>query len=145
MAEIVFGTPRPDAPEIILNRALAQFLDDMGLAIYRPTGALPNKGIRLDGVMPTVEEFTLLTPLRPSPEGRAEMTYRTQIYTRRAGSVNAARQWAADLRSVLDQKEYTPPVLGISWAWEFNSLDFEPDTQKRSAVAATYYFRGRRP
>jgi len=135
----------PDAPEIILNRALAQLLHTAGLAVHQPSGALPDKGIRLDGVMPTIPQFTLLTALRPIPDGRADMTYRTQIYTRRTGSPNVTRQWAADLRALLDQKEYTPQVLGISWAWEFSALDFDPDTQGRSGVACTYYFRGRRP
>ena len=134
-----------DAPEIILNRALAELLHTAGLAVYAPTGAIPAKGIRLDGVMPTIDEFTLLTPLRPVPDGRADMTYRTQIYTRREGSPLVTRQWAADLRSLIDQREYTPSVLGISWAWEFSALDFDPDTQGRSAVACTYMFRGRRP
>lgn len=134
-----------DAPEIILNRAIAVLLQSEGLAIYQPTGTIPAKGIRLDGVMPTIDEFTLLTPLRPIPDGRADMTYRTQIYTRRKGSPLVARQWAADLRAVLDQTEYTPSVLGISWAWEFSATDFDPDAQGRSAVACTYYFRGRRP
>lgn len=135
-----------DAPEVILNRALAQFLHDRGLAIYQPVGAIPERGIRTDGVMPTtVDEFTLLSPLRPIPDGRADMVYRTHVYTRRKGSVLVARNWAADLRAVLDQKEYTPAVLGISWAWEFSGDDHEPDSQGRSAAVATYCFRGRRP
>lgn len=134
-----------DAPEKLLNRALAQLLHDNSLAVYQPTGAMPERGIRLDGVMPTTrDEFTLLTPLRPLPDGRADMTYRTQIYTRRIGSLLTVRDWAAELRDLLDQKEYTPKALGISWAWEFSAMDFEPDTQGRSAVACTYYFRGRR-
>jgi len=136
----------PDAPEIVLNRALAQLLHDNGLAVYRPTGPIPERGIRLDGVMPTtVNEFTLLTPLRPVPDGRADIVYRTQVYTRRIGSLLTARTWGADLRALLDQKAYVPAVLGISWAFEFSALDFEPDTQGRAAVACTYHFRGRRP
>jgi hypothetical protein len=136
----------PDAPEITLNRSLAQLLHDAELAVYAPSAAVPERGIRLDGVMPTsVEEFTLLTALRPIPDGRADLTYRTQIYTRRTGTPNLTRQWAADLRALLDQKEYTPNVLGIAWASEISALDFDPDTQGRSAVAVTYHFRGRRP
>lgn len=135
----------PDAPEIILNRALAQLLHTASLAVYTPTGPIPDRGIRLDGVMPTIPQFTLLTPLRPIPDGRADMLYRTQVYTRRIGSPNVTRQWAADLRALLDQQEHTPLVLGISWAWEESALDFDPDSQGRSAVACTYYFRGRRP
>lgn len=135
-----------DAPEVALNRALAERLHAMQLAVWAPTGKLPERGIRIDGVMPTsVEEFTLLTPLRPIPEGRADMVYRSQIYTRRKGSLNDVRAWAADLRSHLDQREYPLPILGISFAFEFSALDFEPDTQGRSAVAATYHFLGRRP
>jgi hypothetical protein len=135
-----------DAPETTLNRALAQLIHDAGLAVYKPTGAIVERGMRLDGVMPTtVSEFTLLTPLRPVPEGRADMVWRTQVYTRRLGGPAVARAWGADLRDVLDQKEYLPNVLGIGWAWEFSATDFDPDSQGRSAVAATYYFRGRRP
>lgn len=134
-----------DAPEIILNRALAQLLHDHGLAIYQPIGAAPERGIRLDGVMPTLlKEFTLLTPLRPIPDGQADMTYRTQIYTTRLGSPLTIRSWAAELRDILDQKEYTPNVLGISWSSEFSAIDFDRDTQGRVATAATYTFRGRR-
>lgn len=135
-----------DAPEIILNRALAQFLHDHELAVYQPIGALPTRGIRLDGVVPTsIDDCTVLTPLRPIPDGRADITYRTQFFTRRKGSVLVVRKWMADLRAVLDQKAYTPLVLGISWAWEFSGNDFEPDTQARASAVATYHFRGRRP
>lgn len=135
-----------DAPEIILNRALAQLLHDHNLAVYKPTGAIVERGIRLDGIMPTtVNEFTLLTPLRPIPDGRADMTYRAQIFTRRLGSPLTVRSWAADLRALLDQQAYRPNVLGISWSWEFSATDFDPDSQGRSATAATYHFRGRRP
>lgn len=134
-----------DAPEIILNRALAQLLHDNSLAVYKPTGAIPEKGIRLDGVLPTtINECTVLTPLRPIPDGGADIIYRTQFYTRRIGGVTLARNWAGQLRELLDQKEYTPNILGISWTTEFSGLDFDADTQGRSATAATYHFRGRR-
>lgn len=135
-----------DAPETILNRHLAQLLHDNDLAVYEQAGAIPERGIRIDGVMPTtLDEFTLITPLRPIPDGRADMVYRAQIYTRRHGSLLEARAWASQLRAQLDQRAYVPRVLGISWSWEFSCMDFEPDTQGRSAVAATYNFRGRRP
>lgn len=132
-------------PALILNEALAQLLHDNSLAIYKPTGTLPERGIRTNGVMPTtVSEFTLLTPLTPLADGRADMTYRVQLYTLRKGSPLDAIKWANDLRDVLDQKAYTPAVLGISWAWEFSATTLDADTQGRSAVAATYMFRGRR-
>lgn len=134
-----------DAPEMILNRALATFLDEHGLAVYQPTGTIVEKGIRLDGVMPTtVKEFTLLTPLRPVPDGRADMTYRAQIFTRRLGSIATVRAWSSDLRAVLDQRPYTPPVLGISWASEFSATDFPPNSSGLADTVATYIFRGRR-
>ena len=134
-----------DAPEIILNRALAQLLHDNDLAVYDLT-TVPERGIRLDGVVPTtVDECTVLTPLRPVPDGRANLTYRTQIFTRRKAGLTVVRGWAADLRGLLDQTEYTPDVLGISWAWEFSATDFEKDSGGRAATASTYYFRGRRP
>lgn len=134
-----------DSPEKLLNRALAQMLHDNDLSVYAATGVTPERGIRLDGIMPTtLKEFTLLTPLRPIPDGRADIIYRTQIYTARVGSPLTIRDWAAELRAVLDQKAYTPNVLGISWAWEFSGLDFDRDTQDRVATAATYHFRGRR-
>ncbi len=132
-------------PALILNEALAELLHDNGLAVYKPTGALPERGIKLDGVMPTtINDFTLLSPQTPLADGRADMTYRVQIFTRRKGSPLQVMEWANDLRAVLDQKAYTPQVLGISWAWEFSATTFDPDTQGRSAVAATYMFRGRR-
>lgn len=135
-----------DAPEIILNRAIAQLLKSASLAEYDPAATLGERGTRIDGVMPTtVDEFTLLTPLRPISDGRADIIYRTQIYTRRKGSPLTVRSWAADLRGLLDQREYSPAVLGISWAWEFSALEFDRDTQGRVATAATYHFRGRRP
>ena len=132
-------------PALILNEAIAELLHANGLAVYKPTGALPERGIKLDGVMPTmINEFTLLTPQKPVADGRADMTYRVQIFTRRKGSPLQLMGWANDLRSVLDQKAYTPQVLGISWAWEFSARAFDADTQGRAAVAATYMFRGRR-
>lgn len=134
-----------DSPAFILNDALARLISDAGLASYEPDSVITERGTRIDGVMPTsVDEFTLITPLAPLPDGRSDMTYRAQIFTRRRGSVLDVLGWAADLRRLLDQKAYVPRVLGISWAWEFNSTEFEPDTQGRSSVAATYMFRGRR-
>jgi hypothetical protein len=136
-----------DSPEKLLNRALAQLLHDNDLAV-RATGGgtLPELGIRIDGIIPTdIDECTVLTALRPIADGRANLIYRTQFFTRRTGSPLVVRDWAAALRALLDQAEHTPNILGISYAWEFSGLDFDPDTQGRSAIAATYHFRGRRP
>lgn len=137
----------PDAPELLLRKALATLLHGWGLAVYAPTGQIPENGIKLDRPMPTtVNAFTMLTSPPTTPDGRADVIYRVQFYTRRAGTgLNPVEAWAADLHARLDQVEYLPNVLGISFAWETSRLYFDPDTQQRSAVAVNYAFRGRRP
>lgn len=133
----------PDAPELILRRALAQLLDEWDLATYAPAGQLPERGVKIKQPMPTtVKEFTLLSSPPTTADGRADVIYRVQFFTYRLGDVE---QWATDLWSRLDQHEYLPQVLGIAWAWEASRLYFDPDTQGRSAVACNYAFRGRRP
>lgn len=142
-----------DAPEKILRRTLAQLLDDWDLATYAPTGALPENGVKVTRPMPTtVNGFTMLTSPPPTADGgRADVLYRVQFYTRRANtgdkldSPDLVEAWASALFARLDQKEYLPQVLGISWAWEYSRLYFDPDTQGRAAVACNYAFRGRRP
>lgn len=136
-----------DAPELTLRRTLAQLLDDWELAVYAPAGQIPEKGVEFKGVMPTtVDDVTVLTsPPTTADGGPANVLYRVQFYTRRAGSPLVVEKWATDLFARLDQKEYLPQVLGISWAWEYSRLYFDPDTQGRAAVACNYAFRGRRP
>lgn len=133
-----------DAPELILRRTLAQMLDDAALAVYAPTGPIPDRGIRLDGIMPTIDNFTMLTSLSSVDEGRANRIHRVQLFTRRKGGRNLVEQWGSDARDLLHEKEYTPNVLGISWAWLFSSEIFDPDSAGRSSIASTFYFRGRR-
>lgn len=137
----------PDAPERVLRRTLATVLHTAGLAVYAPTGTIPEKGIRLDGVLPTsINECTVLSsPPTVADGGPANVLYRVQFFTRRTGSLTPVEEWANDLKLLLDQTEYTPPILGISWAWETSRTYFEQDTQARSAVACSYAFRGRRP
>lgn len=134
-----------DAPELILRRTLAGLLHTWGLAVYAPTGQIPENGVKLDRPLPTtVNAVTLLTSPPTTSDGRADVLYRVQFYTRRTGGLIPIENWAAELRDRLDQTEYTPNVLGISWAWETSRLYFDPDTQGRAAVACTYAFRGRR-
>jgi hypothetical protein len=134
-----------DAPELVLRRSLATLLNTWTLAVYAPTGALPARGVKLDGVMPTtVDDFTMLSSPPTTFEGRANALYRVQFYTRRKGTPLTVEQWANDLNGHLDHKEYRPAVLGISWAAETSRLYFDPDSQGRSAVAVNYTFRGRR-
>lgn len=136
-----------DAPELTLRRTLAGLLDSWGLAEYQPNPGqtFPERGIRLDGVLPTtVKEFTVLSSPPSVADGRANMLYRVQFFTRRAGGLTPVENWANALRDRLDQKEYLPSILGISWAWEMSRTYFERDTETHSAVAVTYGFRGRR-
>lgn len=134
-----------DAPELVLRRALAALLDTHGLAVYEPEGALPELGVKLDGEFPTVDEFTTLASPPTTADGfRDNVVFRVQFYTRRKGSPIVVENWASDLEQLLNRKEYTPNILGISWAWEMSRTYFEKDTQGRVAVAATYGFRGRR-
>lgn len=134
----------PDAPELILRRALAQLLDDWGLADYQATGALPARGVKTRPPMPTgLDEFTYLSSQPTTADGgRGNALYRVQFFTYRFGD---AESWGSELFARLDQREYLPNVLGISWTWETSRLHFDPDTHGRAAVACNYAFRGRRP
>jgi hypothetical protein len=138
--------PLPDAPELILRREVAGLLNGWELAVYSPGSTVPvPRMIRLDGVMPTmVDDFTLMTSLTTTYEGRANANYRIQFHTRRKGSPLVLEQWASELNRRLHMAEYTPTILGISLARETSRLPFDPDSQGRSAVACTYTFRGRR-
>lgn len=134
-----------DAPELLLRRAVAQLLHTWDLAKYQASGTLPEKAVKIDGDMPTaIKEFTFLSSPPSLAEGRADMVYRLQFYTVRTGGQGLVEKWANDLRLQLDQKEYVPNILGISWSWEFSRTYFDKDTQGRSGVAVTYYLRGRR-
>jgi hypothetical protein len=133
-----------DAPELILRRTLAQLLHTNALAVYAPTGALPALGVKLDGEFPTVDEFTSISSPPTTADGFSDnVVYRAQFFTRRIGSPIVVEKWANDLKGILNRKEYTPSILGISWAWEMSRTYFEKDTQGRVGVAVTYGFRGR--
>lgn len=134
-----------DANELILRRALATILHTNSLAVYAPTGALPALGVKLDGEFPTVDEFTSISSPPTTADGFSDnAVYRAQFFTRRLGSPIIVETWASALEALLNRKEYTPNILGISWAWEMSRTYFEKDTQSRVAVAVTYGFRGRR-
>lgn len=136
-----------DAPELILRRTLAGLLDSWDLAKYQPNPGLafPDTGIRLDGITPTsVKQFTTLSSPPSVADGRANVLYRVQFFTRRAGGQTPVEAWANDLAAHLDHKEYLPSILGISWAWEMSRTYFDHDPETHSSVAVTYGFRGRR-
>ena len=136
-----------DAPELVLREALAALLHTWGLGTYTgPTAPLVEGGVKVDGDRPTtVDKFVMLTsPPTVRDGGRVNRIHRVQFYRREKAARSTLEQWADGLALHLDHKEYLPNVLGISWAWETTRMFFDPDTQKRSAVAVTYAFRGRR-
>lgn len=136
------------APETLLARAIAQILADRGLGVYRSAGPVytgAEHGILIDQQLPTTfDNCTLIAPQTPLADGRADMLYRVQLLTRIRGSVSDIRAHAAAIFDLFDHAEYTPPILGISWAQEYSRLYFDADTQKRVAVAQNLSFRGRR-
>jgi len=134
-----------DVPELYLRKTLAILLDEWDLAIYNPVGALPERGVKVEGDFPTsLNEFTFLTsPPTTRDGGRADRLLRVQFLTRRTGSQSVVEEWAYDLSTHLDHAEYLPNVLGISFSQELSRMYFDKDTQGRSDVAATYVFRGR--
>lgn len=141
--------PDPDSPELILKRALAQYLETAGAGAYRPAVGdnylSTERGIYTGGpTLPTADNCIVLTSLQPIAQGRADMVWRIQAYTRVKGSNVAAGNAAAFVSSLIDQKENVPPGLHVAWAWSFSRLEFGPDSNGRSAVAETFYFRGRR-
>ncbi|PWC05409.1 hypothetical protein [Agromyces badenianii] len=139
----------PDpAPETRLARALAQLLADNDLGDYRPAGpdyTAAEHGILIDRPMPTTfDNCTLITPQTPIADGRANILYRVQLFTRVKGTVTDIRAHAHAIFALLDHAERTPPILGISWTEEYSRMHFDADTQKRVAVAQNFSFRGRR-
>lgn len=133
------------APEPLLARTIAQLLAGWDLALYDPDAPLVERSTRTDGEVPTtIQECTVITALPTVFDGRADALYRVQVFTRRTGNLPVVQEWAHALHTRLHNTEYTPNILGIAFASETSRLYFDPDTQKRSAVAVTYAFRGRR-
>lgn len=138
--------PEVIAPESKLARQLVGMLAAANLGIARPTGTyLPSEhGLLIDQEMPaTLPNCTTVIPLRPIREGRANVLYRAQIATRMQGALSVVRDRAALITGLLDHKEYTPPILGISWAEEYSRAEFEPDTNGRALITQNFQFRGR--
>lgn len=137
------------APETTLAEALAASLVAAELGVYRPTGPAytsTEHGIIVDSVMPDSHaNLTVITPLTPTADGRANMLYRAQILTRLKGTTGDLRTLAHSIETLFDYQEYTPAVLGISWCEVYSTLFFDPDTQGRVMVAQNFWFRGRRP
>ena len=138
----------PDAPETILARAVALELHEAGLGLYRPSGPAftgSEHGILIDQAEPTTfDNCTIIRPLRPVAEGRANMLYRLQLHTRTRGTRTELRALAHAIRSLFDQQEGVPAVLGISWSEEYSRIDYGADSAGRHAVGQNLSFRGRR-
>ncbi|GAB2519444.1 hypothetical protein [Paramicrobacterium agarici] len=133
-------------PEKQLRVALARILDDNALGVYRETGVYPTgeAAIFTTGYISTEhDDQTTLTSPPTTRDGRADALYRVQFFTRRKGNADTVETWAHDLSQVLDHKEYSPNILGISWAEEYSRLYVDADTQGRVSVAVNYSFRGR--
>ncbi len=139
-----------DSEETILARAAAGIIATAGLGVYRADGTPYQPGehaILVDKPLPTsIDSCTLVTPFDRSRSGRTEVTYRLQVATRLVsptGSKAAARERADDIAALFDRREYTPPILGISYAAEYSRMFFDADTQNRVMVTQSFMFTGR--
>lgn len=146
--------PSEPSPETLLARNLASLLASNYLGVYRPTGnpyELGEHCVLIDQQMPTKNaQCTVLNPLQTLSEGRSERVYRVQFVHRLAATdvlsaTGAARAHAQAVAQLLDHREYTPPILGISWAEEYSRTVFDPDTQDLVIATQNFLFRGRRP
>lgn len=145
--------PSEKSPETLLAENIAGIIAGAHLGVYRPEGKYdPDEhGILVDRKTPLAQEqYTLITPLATTSEGRTGRLYRVQLAHRLTGTVelsasDAARAHLQAVASLFDHREYTPDILGISWAEEYSRIVFDPDTQDRVTAAQSILFRGRRP
>lgn len=140
------------APETLLARAIADILVAAGLGVWRKDGtayAAGEHGLLIDQPMPTkLSTLTLITPLRPVRDSRTTVLYRAQLATRLVAekqNMAGIRARAERIAVLFDHREYTPPILGISFATEYSRLYFEPDSQNQVMVTQSFEFRGHTP
>lgn len=140
------------AEETTLARAAAGIIAVAGLGVYRADGtpyAAGEHALLVDKPLPTsIDGCTLITPFDRVRSGRTEVTYRLQVATRLVslnGSKAAIRERADQIAALFDRREYTPPILGISYAAEYSRLFFDADTQNRVMVTQNFMFTGRTP
>ncbi|PNW10642.1 hypothetical protein C1632_02460 [Microbacterium testaceum] len=140
------------APETLLARAIADILVAAGLGVWRKDGtayAAGEHGLLIDQPMPTkLSTLTLITPLRPVRDSRTTVLYRAQLATRLVAekqNMAGIRARADRIAALFDHREYTPPILGISFATEYSRLYFEPDSQNQVMVTQSFEFRGHTP
>lgn len=140
------------APETVLARAIADILVAAGLGVWRKDGtayAAGEHGLLIDQPMPTkLSTLTLITPLRPVRDSRTTVLRRAQLATRLVAekqNMAGIRARADRIAALFDHREYTPPILGISFATEYSRLYFEPDSQNQVMVTQSFEFRGHTP
>lgn len=141
----------PDAYPIIFRRALAQYLEDSGVGVYNSDGAnyaAGERGIYPKGTIPTYagsDNCIVENWLSPIPDGRANMLYRVQLFSRVKGDRTAAENFAALIEGALDQKQNIPAGHNVSWVELFSALALSADTSGRCGTYQTFHFSGRRP
>lgn len=142
----------PDSYAIIFKRALAQHLEDHAAGKYRSDGTnylSTERGIYTSGpALPTVtgsDNCIVLTWLAPIADGRANMLYRVQIFSRVKGNSIAAENLAALIAKALDQLQNIPAGQNVAWVELTSELAFTADASGRCATAQTFTFMGRRP
>lgn len=139
----------PDSQELLIKRALAQYLEDRGAGVYRSDGTsytASERGVYTNGpTLPTTgDNCIVLASRKPIADGRANLIFPIDVYGRVKGNNLAAGNLAGLIFTLLDQKSNVPPGMHISWCYEFSRLDISADSNGRCAFASTYYFRGRR-
>ncbi|ANP74538.1 hypothetical protein [Cryobacterium arcticum] len=139
----------PISPNVTLRRALAQYIHDQGMGVYKPTAPYVSgeRGIYTTGNMPTVagsDNALVLRSLASVSTGRADMLYRVQIESRIKGSGIDAENLAAGLNLILDQQQNTPPGLHIAWCSLYSYLPLSADSSGRNGGFQTFSFMGRR-
>ena len=136
---------------ILFKRALAQHLQTVGLGNFRSDNSpylAGERGIYPMGNLPTVtgsDNAIALGWLMPIPDGRANFTYRVQIYSRVEGTSTDAENLAYEIHTALDHRADIPFGFDVSWIEKFSELPVTADSSGRCATFQTFHFRGRRP
>jgi hypothetical protein len=143
-----------DSYPVLLERALAQAIHDSSVGFYKTSGAyttaeatLARPAIHTNGPdLPTsIDNCIVITQLEPMIEGRGNIVWRFQIFSRVKGTKVQAKNLAWALFKLLDHKQGIPAGFHISWVWMFSQLAFTADSNGRHSTAQTFYLRGRRP
>ncbi|TFC92041.1 MULTISPECIES: hypothetical protein [Cryobacterium] len=142
----------PESYAVTFKRVLAQYLEDQGLGAYRSDGSVylaTERGIYTNGpTTPTAtgsDNCIVLTWLKPDPDGRANMLYRVQVYSRIKGNTIAAENLAGAITKALDQKANIPAGEHVAWVELVSELLVTADTSGRCGTFQTFTFQGRRP